>query len=419
VHLEKARKAEPRNSTILALFATTTLANFGWGAYEKLLSELANADPKTPEAKLFVGYALLPANHARAVALMEEAVEEDGSPLARVLLANARMRHSLDTQNIELMKQALEDLSGASSWSPHAIRVMVATVEIHSAAAKLYRHAGDTGGEERQFNLATKAIQQLERVHPRNPRALRARLEFLIEQGRTDTALDLARQVSQEVPGQRLEEVTAHLLALKGQYREAMLFARSFKSDSIMRTIHFLAAIEVSDALDEAKASAAEISGKTPSHINEVFTGVLLNQMLGDTNQSIHLARGFLANQGILGRAAMPSSALRVIRYLAAEIHEVDLLKDATTGHALALSHHFVGLGHLARGDRATAKAHFQSSMDGIPVVSPAREISKHILGRMAADRNWPPTIPTNIQGKVAPVASQDAPDQIQTASEA
>ena len=401
--LAVVRRVDPRNLTALALFATTTLSISGWGAYEKLLPELARTEPRTPEEKLFVGYALFGSNQERAVALIEQSVNEEGSPLARVLLAKARMQRAEDSRDLDLMRKALDDLSGAAAWKPRAVRVLVAAVEIHSAAAKLHRHAGDTDAERHQLDLASRAIGQLEQFHPGSLRAVRARLEYLISQGSIDAALDLALRSSRQHPGAQLEKVTAHLLGLHGRYREAMVLARSFKTDPVMRAVHFLAAIELGDGLEEARASAIELSSEPPADLNAAFAGSALNLLLGDTNRSARVAGSFLANQGVVARLAIPSSTLRVVRYLAGEMSEENLLGSATTGNEQTLCHHFVGLQRLARGDRAAARDHFRRSVEVFSADSPAKHISRHILNRISASQDWPPTIAVASRGGSLP----------------
>ena len=135
-----------------------------------------------------------------------------------------------------------------------------------------------------------------------------------------------------------------------GRYREAMTLARPFKSDSVMRAVHFLSAIELPDGLPEARESAAELSSETPAHLDALLSAVALNLMLGETNQAAGIAQGYLAGQGMMARLAMPSPALRLIRYLAGEMDEEDLLGSVARGREQIMFHHFVGLQHLARG---------------------------------------------------------------------
>ena len=61
---------------------------------------------------------------------------------------------------------------------------------------------------------------------------------------------------------------------------------------------------------------------------------------------------------------------------------------------ALCEAHYFVGLAHLAQGDRVTAKQHFQAGLDTGDDWYVCWGFSRLLLKRLETNPNWPPTIP-------------------------
>lgn len=161
-----------------------------------------------------------------------------------------------------------------------------------------------------------------------------------------------------------------------------------------MRALHFFAAIELPEARAEAEDSVAEISAAASTDLNAVFAASALNLMLGRPDRAREPARSFLRQQGVFSGFLTPAVPLRVVRFLAGDLEEEELLREAPAGQARELSEHFVGLRHLARGDRATARIHFRRSAEAAAGDSGTKAMSNHILRRMAEDPHWPPTIP-------------------------
>jgi len=117
---------------------------------------------------------------------------------------------------------------------------------------------------------------------------------------------------------------------------------------------------------------------------------------MGRTEQAREIAFEYLKRRSEFVGALRPHYD-RVLRFLVGQMSEADLLA-AARGSSLELveSEYFVGLGNLARGDRVTARLHFQAAWARRAGAAPwmCRLWSGLMLKRMDANPDWPPTIP-------------------------
>jgi tetratricopeptide (TPR) repeat protein len=390
--LEAVRRLEPDNVAALGLLATARMEAFGWSAYEPLVPELERARPVTPDDKLFLGQAWAMVDVARGLPLLDEALEAKGSPMARIIRAGAKTHQAAQTANLELMRDALDDIAAAQAWRPHSIAVLIAAGTTHRVAAQLHRRAGQVTEAEIQARLAEHGSERLESFYP-NLQALRARLDHLILTGNMEGAIIRARRWSGEIPGWNLLYGLVYPLLRHGEFEEAFELTRPPQTDELMQFAHFLAAIELPTHRAEATQILSQVSTNAPDSLNGLFPAVAMNLLTDQLDQAKALAQGYLKGAGWLDRLLGPSMR-RVVRYLAGDLSEEALLQGATSALALGTAHHFVGLHYLQRRDPATARRHLELSREVGEAGGPGMHISTFILERLDQDPHWPPTLP-------------------------
>jgi hypothetical protein len=392
--LKAARELEPDNVAALGLLATASVSAFGWAEYERLIPDLEKARPTTPDDYLFLGQALSIAKSEAGIPLMEQAVRDGDSPMARIILGRARTSAAMQTGSLSLMDLALTDIAAAEAWSRHSLPVLIASSQAHRVAAGIHGRANNADLAKSHTDAADQDSERLEAFHP-NLQALHARLEHLVLSGAPDKALEKARKWSREIPGSNLERFSVWVLMMQGNFRSVLELTRQMSDDPIMQMARFLAAIDAPDTRAEADLVWQEVSTRPPAKIEELFAAVSMNLLQGRTQQARGIAAEFLKRKsGSFEALLMPSILLRTVKFLAGEISEESFLKAAQGTTSMCMSHHFVGLSHLAAGDRMLARKHFQSSRDTGADGDTAHGISVFFLKRLNEIPNWPLTIP-------------------------
>jgi hypothetical protein len=391
--LQAVRELEPENVAALGLLATASEMASGGAEYDRLIPELEKARPVTPEDFLFLGQALSMVKPQAGILLMEQAVRAEDSPMARIILAGARTAAAKQSGDLAVMRLALADIAAAEAWAQHSLPVLLVSCRAHRVAAGLHNRAGDLALAKTEAAAADRASERLEAYHP-NLQALQARLEHLALSGSLDQALERARKWSREIPGSNLEFYSVWILMAQGDVQASVELARRMDDDPLMRIVRFLAAVDSPISRAEAELVLQEVSTHPPADINGLFVAVAANLLAGRTEQSREIARDFIKRKGGPLKAVMPGSMLRVFDFLAGDISEEALLKAAEGPTAICLSHHFVGLRHLATGDREMARRHLQASRDTGADGDIAHSLSVYFLKRLEKIPDWPATIP-------------------------
>jgi serine/threonine protein kinase len=391
--LQAVRELEPENVAALGLLATATLKASGQTEYNRLIPELAKARPQTPEDLLFLGQALSLANAQAGIPLMEQAVRVEDSPMARIILAGARTEAANQTGDLAIMRSALADIAAAEAWSQHSLPVLLVSCRAHHVAAGLYSRAGDLAMARTEAAAATRASERLEAFHP-NLQALQGRLEHLALTGSFDHALERARRWSREIPKSNLEIYSGWILMTQGEHQASLELSRRMGDVPLAPLLRFLAVLEMPNAGAEIEEVLQEVSAHPPKDGFGLCVAVAIHLLVGRTEQAREIARAFMRSSDGAFLATLKNGERGVFDFLAGDIGEEALLKAPENLLAACLSHHFVGLRHLAGGDRELARRHFQASRDTGVDGDMGHILSGYFLERLEKMPDWPPTIP-------------------------
>jgi serine/threonine protein kinase len=394
--LKAVRELEPNNVAALGLLATATYKGVTWIAYERLIPDLGKARPVTAEDYLFLGQARNIQEPGVGIPLMEQAVRSEDSPMARLALAEARTAAAAETSDLSVLGLAFADLAAAEAWSRNSLPILVASYRAHRTAAILHASAGETQLAQTKTTAANLIGERLESFPP-NALAFAAHGEHLLS-GSPEQALELMRKRSKEISDPVFNVYSAFFLQLLGDSRAALEIYRRFPQDVGFvdkRLWHLIAAIDLPEFRAEAESLLRDLSTSQSIDILDLYTAVSANQLMGRTEQAREIALEYLKRRSEFVRALRPHYD-RLLRFLVGQMSEADLLL-ASRGSSLELveSEYFVGLDHLTKGDRATARLHFQAAWDRRAGATPwqGRLWSGLILKRIEANPSWPPTI--------------------------
>lgn len=140
--LENLLEETPETIPARALLATAHHLMDDTASYHQVMATLAEVHPKTREDFLMLGHALSHSEDATAreqgVAFMAHAIYKmRDSPMARVLLAEARTRLALHSQKLEEIQEALADINAARGWQRHGIAVLAISTWAHAVGAEI------------------------------------------------------------------------------------------------------------------------------------------------------------------------------------------------------------------------------------------------------------------------------------------
>jgi hypothetical protein len=140
-------------------------------------------------------------------------------------------------------------------------------------------------------------------------------------------------------------------------------------------------------------AAAEEAQGQPPEPGLTGLNLATIPLLAGDPAASRRAYEGLLASSLLPGWNRGWYTALA--RYGAGRMTERDLFDLAGASRLLQCEAHFnAGLQYLSRGDRATARSHFEAAVRTRVFVYLEHEYADIFLARMDAVPDWPPWIP-------------------------
>lgn len=140
--LEKLVNEAPQSIPARGLLATAHDLADDTRSFQRVMVTLENAKPKEREDFLILGHALShsedPAERQQGVEYMAHAIHRmRDSPMARVLLAEARTRLALSSRSLDEIQEALADINAARGWQRHGIAVLAISSWAHAVGAQI------------------------------------------------------------------------------------------------------------------------------------------------------------------------------------------------------------------------------------------------------------------------------------------
>lgn len=140
--LENLVQHAPKSIPARALLATAHDLADDIQSYHRVMATLVDAKPIEREDFLIFGHALSHSSdekeRQKGIEYMAHAIHEmRDSPMARVLLAEARTRQALHTHSLEEIQEAIADINAARGWQRHGIAVLAISAWSHAVGAQI------------------------------------------------------------------------------------------------------------------------------------------------------------------------------------------------------------------------------------------------------------------------------------------
>jgi tetratricopeptide (TPR) repeat protein len=288
------------------------------------------------------------------------------------------------TKKITDLRAALEDDRIARFCLPHSEVVKTASLELHLHAYQYAEASGEIVDEIHRNEWRNYAQELADHFASR-----------LSTWNGAAHALAFYRATKQDTLADaleaRIEKEFAHLQPIRDakwfETRDYESFERELSTaNPFTKHLYALALFERGDR-EQALEVLDETLERSKQNSDALVSAVEILQLIGEFDRSRELAREYLeAGKGL----DLWEWTVFVLEYLAGDKSEEELRELAHPFHSLVcFSRHLVGSSHRARGDRETAKEHFQAVLDTGRIGWGAYERSKVYLKRLEQNPNW------------------------------
>jgi serine/threonine protein kinase len=388
-HLEQSARLQPRSVSTLALLAMAYVSAGQWQKFLEIEGSLEHMSPATAEDRLLLGAAQVYMSPVEGLPILDEAIRQQDSPLARLFRASARADYAMDTGDPAFADLALQDTALADSMMPHNAAVCGISVFNHLVAGILWDGKDDRKRDEAFAQAGRDAEAALQ--FPGSPAAIGARLAFLRHQ-RKPEFYEFARRAYEEVGDPNAAWYYPVALYEQGKFAAAAEAVERMGRRVLLVYPSAFNFVELPGGRERAMAFYRNLMGD-PSLRS--WTGMLIQipLVLGRKAQAVADAREKLKEKSLfiqLNRAFLVDQ----LRFQAEEIGAEDLVRSAGKSRRnQAVAHFSIGCMRLAEGRRDEARDPFQRAVATGCFYFGEFDWGLAFLQRLEKDPGWPRSI--------------------------
>jgi tetratricopeptide (TPR) repeat protein len=392
--LEQAVQLLPGSVAALALLAMSCQDTAEYGRSDRMILELVRLTPSTPEDYLFKGYALEMHAISQGLGDLNEGLRRRDSPLGRALRALVLANRAQDTGRRQDVEEALADANLARGMLPSNLLALTASLYARTVAAGIYQEAGLKDQHRAVLEEAARDVQALGPVTEFGNVAWYVWLYHEIT-GQPSKAVEAARRALEKSGDPTAAFNCVVTLYRQGRFIEALAcLDKRGKEELVGDALRAVVLAELPDGPGRAMQEYGRLTRKypeeTPVFYSQSFTVLML---LGRRMQAVALLERYRLPPG--QRAAHWEAPEATRQFISGQVSEEKHLAKAGASRVLLSGAHFeVGLSHLAAGDRAGARWHFQKAVATRAYWSGTYFQSQMLLSRLEKDPGWPPWMP-------------------------
>jgi len=393
--LERAAEQLPESVAVQSLLAAAYVGAGWWERYETALAKVEALVPESADDFMFRGLAESYLDPAKARSSLDEAVRGRRLPAALAVRAEVCAHQAMDSGDPADAEAAVTDARLACELLPGNAAALLERLFADEVAAGVYRDLED---DERAdvFQEAAEADAEALEPYSHLPSVARTRAWHYLYSGREEKALEILELALTQADNARNAYRYALLLYRRGDSAKALAFLerRPRRSDN-EELLRMLLIMESPGGVADALAAYRSLSAKSLDGLAALFRPVLL-LLAGDK-------AGALADSRRL-RAATPNlPPLRrefyekLAQFNCGELRTQELLASAKNSKwDRCEAHFFIGLSHLAAGEREPAARHFLAAVETRCTGFLAYDWSDAFRLRMEDNPRWPPWIPAS-----------------------
>jgi tetratricopeptide (TPR) repeat protein len=395
MHLQKAVEQLPKSVAARGMLAVAYAYDGDWEQYGRMIQEMEQLTPTTPEDFLFKGYAVAYLEPEQGLQMIKRAFDlRPIMGIALLLRAEVRAFVAEDKDNLDEAERAVLDAQYAKELLRNNPTVLWVSLEAHLAKAGVHEHRGERDRREAELKLAGEDADALKRF-TEYPEAVVYRWLYFREVRKEEEVLEELRLASETG---HVYATFCYVLTLyrRGDLEKALAVLEKNRGTYNDRLRPFvLAEIDHPNKHDwPARALKAyeDFAERSQDGAAILDTQAVLC-MLGRKGDSVKASNALLKQENrfyILRREPI----LRCVRYRAGELSADELLQRAGRSQwNQCLAHYNIAMTKLAEGDREGAQEHFDKAVKTRAWGWGEYEMSWVFQARLA-DPTWPPRIP-------------------------
>jgi hypothetical protein len=396
-HLEQAVRLLPKSVAARGMLAAAHAGDGHWDWYDKVVGEMEQLTPSTPEDFLFKGYAEAYLEPERGLQTIKQAF--DGRPMtgiARLLRAEVRGMLAQDTDDLDEAKGAVRDANYAKELLPDNPAALWVRLEAHLAKAGVHEHRDEPKQREAELELAGEDAEALKRFTAL-PEAVVYRWMYLREVDREKEVLDELRQASKETESVYANFCCALTLYRHGNFKEALRVLENRPRTYSDRLRPFvLAELDYHPDKQDWQARALKAAEDFTESCRDgaaVADAQSVRRLLGQKEDAVKASKALLKRPELF-YTLRREPILQCVRYNAGELSADELLQSAGRSRwNQCLAHYNIAMTKLAEGDREGAKKHFDKAVETRAWGWGEYDLSWVFRDRLKAP-TWPPWIP-------------------------
>jgi tetratricopeptide (TPR) repeat protein len=399
-HLEEAVRLQPNSVAARGMLAAAYAYDGNWEKYDRMIREMEELTPSTPEDFLFKGYAEANLEPERGLRAIQQALERRPMwGIALLLRAEVRAMVAQDTDDLDEAEGAVQDAKYAKELLRNNPAALWVSLEAHLAKAGVHEHLGELVHRDAELKLAGKDADALKDFTER-PEAVVYRWLYLREVGREEEVLDELRRASEKTDHVYATFCYAQTLYRRnrpGDFEEALRVLEKKRGTYNDRLSPFvLAEHDYPDKHDwpaRARKAYEDFAALAQDGAAVMDAqGVLC--LLGEKGDAVKASKALL-EQPERFYTLRREPILRCVRYNAGELSADELVQRAGRSQwDQCLAHYNIAMTKLAEGDREGAREHFDKAVKTRASGWGEYDLSWVFRNRLDKDRTWPPWIP-------------------------
>jgi tetratricopeptide (TPR) repeat protein len=401
-HLEQAVQLLPKSVAARGMLAAAYADDGHWERYDRMIREMEELTPLTPEDFLFKGYAEANLEPARGLETIKQAFDRRPmmGGIALLLRAEVRALVAQDTDDLEEAEGAVQDAKYAKDLLPDNPRPLWVSLNAHLVKAGVRKHHGESEQRGEELVLAGKDAALL-KPFAALPDAVVYRWLYFREMGKEEEVLEDLRRASEGTDHVYVTFCCALTLYRRGQrgdLEEALrvLRRRPGYNDRLLPFV--LAEYDYHPDKHDWQASARQALEDFKARCQDgaaVMDSQAVLCLLGKKAEAVEANKALLNEQPSRFYTLRRKPLLRCLEYNAGELSADDLLRGAEGSlWDQCLAHHYIAMTHLADGDRIGAKKHFDQVVETRATLWGTYDMSWVFQARLEKDPTWPPWIP-------------------------
>jgi serine/threonine protein kinase len=395
-HLEKAVQLLPESVPARGMLAAAHAYDGDWERYDRVIGEMEQRTPVTPEDFLFKGYAEANLDPARGLQTIKQAFDRRPmTGIALLLRAEVRALVAQDTDDLDEAEGAVQDAKYAKELLRNNPAALWVSLEAHLAKAGVHEHRGEPDQRRAELQRAGKDADLL-KPFTAFPEAVVYRWLYFRELGGEEEDLEelrLASEGTDHVYVTFCYALTLYRRGGPGDLEKALRVLEKKRGTYNDRLLTFvLAEHDYPNRLDwpeRARNAAKDFTGRVQDGAAVMDAQAALC-LLGKKEEAVDASKKLL-EQTVRFYTLRSEPLQACLRYNAGKLPEDEFLHGARSSRwNQCLAHYYVAMTKLAEGDRKGAQEHFDKVVETRAFLWGPYDMSWVFRARLAKDPAWP-----------------------------